>query len=94
MRARGVSSGRGGIEEGRIGCGGFVAGLWSVLCSVAEMGRCLGLWGENVGLTWGKVKWFGVCKEVVWLGVCFEVVWGSARCGFGGIPRDGVRCLI
>lgn len=51
-----------------------MAGLWSVLRSVAEMGRCLGLWGEMVGLTWGKVEWFGVCKDVGWFGVCFEVV--------------------
>lgn len=57
-----------------------MAGLWSVLCSTAEMGRCLGLWGEKVGLTWGKVKWFGVCFEVEWLGlVALMWVWGYTQ---------------
>lgn len=55
---------------------GFVAGLWSVLCSMAEMGRCLGLWREKVALRWGEVGWLRVCFEVA-MGVDPEMVWGA-----------------
>lgn len=43
------------LRRGVLAVGGFVAGLWSVLCSMAEMARCLGLWREKVALRWGEV---------------------------------------
>lgn len=50
-----------------------MAGLWSVLCSMAEMGICLGLWREKVALRWGEVGWLRVCFEVA-MGVDPEMV--------------------